>query len=1220
VYLKALTIKGFKSFADAATLQFEPGVTVVVGPNGSGKSNVVDAVAWVLGAQGPRTVRSSKMEDVIFAGSADRSPLGRAEVSLTIDNRSGRLPGGLAEITITRTLFRSGDSEYALNGQSCRLLDVQELLSDSGVGRQQHVIVSQGQLDQILQARPEDRRGVIEEAAGVLKHRRRRERAERRLLATEENLERLGDLVREVKRQIRPLERQAVAARSFAALSEERRTLRLYLVGQELSAIEDRVDAARHEQVMLTGRERDLRDQVAQFDNELEATTADLSSQRQEDVVAVLGRVQGLAERCRGLAGVLVERRRSLDRALDEAADTDVVSTLEAEAARLSADLQTTEAEFAELDPRTEEVVAAEAALAEATAAAAVDAEDLAAQRQAQERWTRAQGEIAPLRQSLQREQTALQRIDERLAAIEQRRAALSGERDQLSEQVRLLDAELPEAERRAVAAAAAAAAASAAAKEAETAARQADRDRHRAAARAETLVRAVEDVRGSAGLVAVAAMSGVVGLVGDTVEVDEGWRLAFEAAAGSALAGLAVEGSVPARAVLERLAQEGTSGTVLVPPAPDTPVTTVIPPEGTEAVRAHVRGRSYSVERLLDRLVGDAVVVAGGWEEAADVALAHPGLVVVTAAGARFAANGWRLQAADTVATQAAVDEALAAAKAAEVVADAATTTLAALRQEAELSAEESRRCSRDVERIGDRRQSVTAALARTVAQLSAVEEELAAAGRHRVEAVERIERDRAQVAAIEQSLPELEAAAQAAAETLAAAASARADVERRRAVLAQVRRELEVRAAGLAERRTVLVDRLADVERRLAGHVAERERAAARRRRLEAEAAVVDRLGRVVDQHAARLAGLLQPLQQRRDRQLAELRQGGARIEALRQQRVDADGALAAVRQQLQQLQIELAQAEVRRQGAVERLQRELGCDVEEAKAARCPQLPDGVAPADRAAEVEAALQKLGPVNPLALDELAEVEERYQFLDGQVEDVRAARRELQQVIRTVDDEVVRVFAEAFADVNEHFQSLVGTLFPGGTGRLSLTDPADLLHTGVEVEVRPAGKNVRKLTLLSGGERSLVAMAFLFAVFRSRPSPFYLMDEVEAALDDVNLHRFLGLVHEFRGEAQLIIVSHQKRTMESADALYGVTMQAGGSSKVVSQKVRKDPAPSGEPAGAVEPGTPAEPADSGAPMKSDAPVESGAPMESDAPVESGAPAEPAESGAPVEH
>ncbi|MGA2037331.1 MAG: AAA family ATPase, partial [Acidimicrobiales bacterium] len=341
MFLKSLTLKGFKSFADPAALRLEPGVTVVVGPNGSGKSNVVDAVAWVLGAQGPRTVRSQRMEDVIFAGSADRPPLGRTEVSLTIDNRAGDLPGGLAEVTITRTLFRSGDSEYALNGQSCRLLDIQELLSDSGVGRQQHVIVNQGQLDAILNARPEDRRAVIEEAAGVLKHRRRRERAERRLAVTEENLERLADLLREVRRQMRPLERQAEAARSHAGLAEELRALRLHLVGRELASLDDRWRSAAAERDLFLEDEAALRSSIAEIDVAADRAASELASSREEDLVIALTRAEALSERCRGLTGVLAERRRSVARALDVATGADVVSTLEADAARLVSELET---------------------------------------------------------------------------------------------------------------------------------------------------------------------------------------------------------------------------------------------------------------------------------------------------------------------------------------------------------------------------------------------------------------------------------------------------------------------------------------------------------------------------------------------------------------------------------------------------------------------------------------------------------------------------------------------------------------------------------------------------------------------------------------------------------------------------------------------------------------------------------------------------------------
>jgi len=1000
MFLKSLTLKGFKSFADPATLQLEPGVTVVVGPNGSGKSNVVDAVAWVLGAQGPRTVRSSKMEDVIFAGSSDRPPLGRAEVSLTIDNRAGNLPGGLAEITITRTLFRSGDSEYALNGQPCRLLDVQELLSDSGVGRQQHVIVGQGQLDGILNARPEDRRGVIEEAAGVLKHRRRRERSERRLAATEENLERLADLLREVRRQMRPLERQAAAARSHASLAKELRELRLHLVGRDLASLDDRRRSATAERELLSEDEAALRSSIAEIDAAADRAAAELASRREEDLVVALTRVESLSERCRGLAGVLAERRRSVAMALEVAAGTDVVSTLESDSARLGGELQELQGEEEALAPLAAEVELAERDLEAEVALQESESGDLAAVRRAEEGL------------------------------------------------------------------------------------READRRRHRLEERAEALERAAEELRGTAAGEVLSGRPGVVGVVSNLVEIADDLRPALEAALGAALEAVVVEGDAAARSALAALASAGSGGTVFAleqrvlnaalggPERPD--AESGLPegaPTGAKWLRDQVRTRVPGVAKLLDGLLVNALFVPGGWEGAVDFALKRPDLVVVDSKGDRFSRSGWRIASGATPDTEGAAAEA--------------------------------------------RRQASECLVATERAQRS-----LAAA----------------------QSLAE----------------ASRRRLEERRVHVGAMRRNLEVKAAALSERRSVLTGRQAEAERRLAGHSAERARAGERRRRLEAEGATVDRLDATVAGCAGRLTGLLERVQQRRARHLDEVRAGGARLDTLRHERSEADSRLTSTRERLQRLELELAEIGVRYEASSEALRRELGCEPAEAAATVCPQLPEGVDARSRAAALEAELATLGPINPLALEELGNLEERHRFLEEQVDDVRRARRELHQVIRAVDEEIVRVFAEAFADVNQHFQVLMSTLFPGSTGRLVLSEPTDLLDTGVDVEARPAGKNVRKLSLLSGGERSLVALAFLFAVFRSRPSPFYLLDEVEAALDDVNLHRFLDLLHEFRGEAQLIIVSHQKRTMEAADALYGVTMAPGGSSKVVSQKVSR--------------------------------------------------------------
>ena len=1159
MFLKSLTLKGFKSFADPSTLQMEPGVTVVVGPNGSGKSNVVDAVAWVLGAQGPRTVRSSKMEDVIFAGSADRPALGRAEVSLTIDNRAGHLPGGLAEITITRTLFRSGDSEYAINGQPCRLLDVQELLSDSGVGRQQHVIVSQGQLDQILNARPEDRRAVIEEAAGVLKHRRRRERAERRLAATEENLERLGDLLREVRRQMRPLERQAAAARSHASLAVELRDLRLFLIGRELAALDERRRTTTVERDRLGAAEAELRSSLDELDAAADTAAAELSAQREDGLVAALTGVHGLGERCRGLGGVLAERRRSLVQALEAAADADVVSSLEADAARLAHELETTAIEAQELDPATQAVAAAEAELARDVAAFDAATGDLGAMRGSQEAFAVSRGEREPLRRALERDGDDLAQLDERVADVERRRIALQSESDALT-------GRRAEAENEVTASAARADAARAAAREisetwdvAESSRRQAEQTRHRLEARAEALARAAAEARGTAGADVLAGVPGVLGSLVELVEIDDGWQGAFEAAIGAALAAVVVNDAETARSALTLLHDRDVLGTVLTlrSTAPG-PMGERLQPADAEPVRGHVRSGVPGVEALLDRLLVGAVLVDGGWRPAVDYALDHPDLVVVTSTGDRFSSTGWIVHAGSAPASTMATEQARREAEAAAAAAGQAESELTAARAAADEARASAAAAVRDAERAVDRRQALDDALTRLGSETVELERERSEASRHRIALADRIERDTVRLEELDARLPDLERAATDADARLRSAEETRRRQLERRAEVDGQRRELEVRIAGLAERRTVLSVRLQDVERRLAGHVAERDQAGERRRRLEADALAVDRLAVVVERHAARLADLGERLQQERSRQLEEVRAGGARLDVLRRERAAVEGRMTETRDRLQRLALELAESGVRQESAIEALRRELGCEPDTAMSAVCPPLPDGIDAAARANAIETELASLGPVNPLALEELGTLEERHRFLEEQVEDVRRARRELHQVIRAVDDEIMRIFAEAFADVNEHFQVLVATLFPGGTGRLVLTDPTDILETGVEVEARPAGKNVRKLSLLSGGERSLVALAFLFAVFRSRPSPFYLMDEVEAALDDVNLHRFLDLLHEFRDEAQLIIVSHQKRTMEAADALYGVTMTPGGSSKVVSQKVQR--------------------------------------------------------------
>src|SRR5579875_2778651 len=1154
MFLRSLAMKGFKSFADPTVLEFEPGVTVVVGPNGSGKSNVVDAVAWVLGAQGPRALRSATMADVIFAGSSTRPPLGRAEVSLTIDNASGKLPLDMAEVTITRTLFRSGESEYAINGAPCRLLDIQELLSDTGVGRQQHMIIGQGQLDSVLNARPEDRRAIIEDAAGVRKHRQRRERAERRLAATQENLERLGDLVREVRRQIRPLERQASAARTHAAVAARLAELRQYLAGVELAELA--------ELGALRAEEASLRDRVDRLDREASAAAAELASRREEDLAALLGHLRALLERCRGSARVLGERRRALAASLDAAFDVDVVSTLEAEAARLAEEMAACEAEAHALAPELEALARSEAELAEqerASEAAWGHAEEVA---DAEEALQVARARIEVLRRTGAQARAGLATLERRIEALGARRQELEALARRAAEDVASGERRRAELEAAAQSAATRVEATAAEAEAAERALAEADQQRHRSAARAEALGRALQELQGSGGREVLQGREGVVGALVELVAIDPGYESAFEAALGASMAAVVVEGRHAAREALARLRQHGAPGAVLA--APERPGGTPVPqlPAGVEPLRPHVRARSGPggpLDAVLDAVLASAVAVEG-WEEAVDVALERPDLVVVTTEGDRFARSGWRVRSASRLVTVAAVEEAEARAERARAEAEAA----AVARRAARAAHEEARAQAHEATRALDRHLAELAAARaegdRAASELTRLAAELDDLARTHAEVAASAAAEAAVLAEHEASIPVLEAALAEAAERAAGARAARAALDARRAELAETRQQLERAEAGLAERRRVLTERRKEVERRLVGHGEEREAAARRRLRLEADVRAVDRLAAVVSGCRERLEAAELELSSDYQRQLEAVRAGGDRLERLRAERAAAEARLAEVRDRTRALDHEAAEVEVRTEALADALFQQFGLRPAEVVGRPCPELPEGVSAAEQVGVLAAELERLGPINPLALEELGELEERHRELERQTDDVRAARRELQEVVRTLDKEIAETFAAAAADVNEHFSELVATLFPGGTGRLVLTEPEDLLNTGVDIEIRPAGRTVRRVSLLSGGERSLSALAFLFAVFRSRPSPFYLMDEVEAALDDVNLHRFLDMVHGFRDEAQLIIVSHQKRTMEAADALYGVTMAPGGSSQVVSQRVSERP------------------------------------------------------------
>ncbi|HLH46476.1 MAG TPA: AAA family ATPase, partial [Acidimicrobiales bacterium] len=862
MFLKSLTLKGFKSFADTTTLEFEPGVTVVVGPNGSGKSNVVDAVAWVLGAQGPRALRSSKMEDVIFAGTPKRAALGRAEVSLTIDNSAGLLPIEFSEVTITRTLFRTGESEYAINRVPCRLLDVQDLLSDTGVGRQQHVIVSQGNLDAILTSRPEERRLIIEEAAGVLKYRRRKERSERRLEATEASLLRLQDLLREVRRQLRPLEKQAEAARRHDGLAAELGALRRHLAGRDLVAVQARLTSAAERGAELARAESEVRSALAAFDAEVIAGEAELSARRRKgeelDLAEVVSRAERIRARAAGAVALLDQRRRSLERELVATLDEDVIASLESESASLAAQLEAVATEAAGLGPQRAEVAQAEEHLAAETDA--VEAQWGAEGRAPADPAAEARGELGARRVAIDRARAEQRRLESRAAAA-------AGRRDRLAEESMRLRSEAEEVDARAAGLNAAAEEAAAAATEADAALaaaeerrRTADAALHHWQARAEALAQALDQARARAGAERLASVTGVVGTLLELVQVDEGWEAAFEAAAGEALAAVVVDSGEAAGRALEELRRGGDAGAVLSlgggVPAPAAP-----PPPGVAAVRGAVRSRLPAVNALLDRLLAPAVHVPD-FATAVDLAGRRPDLVVVTSEGDRFAGGLWRTGVGGTGATGAALDEAQEKAAAARAHAARAAADAAEARRTLEERAAAAARREGERAAAEARRRTLSDATARVDVELTDAAGEADAAERQKAEAAERLAAESARVDELAVLLPALEAEAAEAAERVLAARAARDRLVERAAAVAGMRRELEVRAAGLEERRQLLERRRDDVDARLANLGSQRATAAARRQRLEREVMAVTALATLAAGLEPALAGALDRL----------------------------------------------------------------------------------------------------------------------------------------------------------------------------------------------------------------------------------------------------------------------------------------------------------------------------------------------------------------------
>jgi chromosome segregation protein len=1105
MFLRSLQIRGFKSFADKTVLEFAPGVSVIVGPNGSGKSNLVDAISWVLGEQGPRALRGAQMADVIFAGSPQRSALGMAEVKLVIDNSAGLIPVPMTEIEISRMIFRSGESEYRIGGQVVRLLDVQELLSESGIGRALHTVVGQGQLEDVLTSRPEDRRTYIEEAAGVAKHRKRKERAERKLSGLDQDVLRLQDVLAELRRQLKPLKQQAEMAKRHEALTQEADGIAVRLAAGRLRDLLVERDRRKEGWDEGLARRTAARERLDALDERV-GRSAD---ERARSVWALQEAEAAFGQAQEAKSGAELELRRAVEMASDarqalaaQAGRDARLDALEQDLARLQARFDETSHE---LTTRSTELDAAEAAFG-AAAEARRDAED--ERRRIAEESAAHRAEIETIRRSIATHERERARLEESLTQVRERRDRTSAERDELSKTVEDLDAGVaPKAERRA----------------------ELERERHslsdsvdqleegirRLELRRDVLRGRLDDLEQTPGSRFLEEHAGrAAGLLGSLVRASDGWERALRAGLGPLADAVVYEDAAAAIAD----APGGDGATLAM--SGGGPAAHAL---SSERTLLSIVDAEPSVRGLVSTLLKD-VYLAESLEQAAAQHAEHPKASFVTRDGVLI---GPALIRTTTTQADSRADEVRR--ELAVVERDHAKAVSAARPRRRRLDeiAAELDRIAREIEDVDAQITGAAERIARVDGELASIakEEEFLAqrlAGMDDAAAVWRANLAAAEPVTYE--LPELPHTPEPPIHARVAVETLRRERDRIQGRLSSVRSEREELAAqdedalrSRAEEATLAREtaeqRLAACETALEAATASRSAAAVAERSATDEEAEVNRLWR----------------------------EASTELDRLRETYEDEDRARGDLERRIRD---------------AERLLRE-GHQREPAEALAELEEDDAVPALERKAElVQRRLAMLGRVNLLAGGEFEALQERHDFLQRELDDVRRARRDLLEVIQRIETEIVTTFEAAYRDVAAEFERLIGELFPGGEGRLVSTSPEDPLSTGIEIEARPGRKRVKRISLLSGGERALTALAFLFAIFKARPSPFYLMDEVEPALDDVNLHRFITLIEGFARDAQVLVVTHQKRTMEVAGMMYGVSMSKEGTSKVVAQRM----------------------------------------------------------------
>ncbi len=1163
MHLKSLTLRGFKSFADKVNLKFERGITVIVGPNGSGKSNLTDAVLWVLGEQSPRSLRGASMEDVIFTGSSARQALGTAEVSLTLDNSDGSLPIEYSDVTVTRRLYRSGESDYSLNESPCRLLDIQELLSDSGLGRDAYSIISQGRLEETLNARPEERRALIEEAAGVLKHKKRKERALRRLRSMDQHLTRAKDILQEVNRQLRPLRAQAGQAEAYRELSREMQdleigeaTLRLKKLQAEWDkvlaregALSTEVDEHKEERARLEG-------EVERLQTELEnrgVLAGDLGEQRRR-ITATRERLSTglllLEEKGKNLVQRASEMRQMISQLESR------MRRVESEKAGLDQERQSVEARineqyaaFGEARRRSETVkkkrLESDEALAALTARLHADEAALASARD------RAHGLSVGSSEALSR----VEMLEGASKDAKVRVKELRETQEKVTGQAAALDGDLERSRRELADEEENRERAGEKQGEVDDELRSVRQQLAKTEAQAAALSESMRSMPGSAEAIDEALgpdRKKVVGVLKDLIEVPPELEKAVEAALGPDLFCVVVNKASTAGAIAARMAA-GQGGAVSIAaleffpaatggPAADSLAASVRCRKGVAGLVDSLLGRVFRAETLADAL--DSRADGAGYVTARGELVVGRGKIVLRAGGEEYGLLGSKRRLAELEGRIGALE-----------------------RQVADL---ESRRteCEADLRAAGEAERKAAAALARLEAERGALDNRLASlkvemanwiargqqADKETAELGQRVHRAKEDAAESQREIKRLEKSVVKARQELPAVTAARDEAlaaeSHASAEITQCRLEMDAAAVSQGQLKTREMRLSAELEELVAQLATERGlvvQLETMRARIQPVHVLYSGLMEGARLSVARLeeqyAGEAASSQGLRD----SLHESQERLRSLAERLEEVTGRLRDV-------ELKKAQLELQVTGAVQRIVDDLDVPLE--KALERPTELTADEYRQRIGQVKSKIGRLGPVNPIAMKELDELEERQRFLTEEIDDLLNSKDALDRIVKAVDRKIRQRFQAAFDDVNNHFQKVFAQLFPGGYAELVLTDPDNLEETGIDIEAQPSGKKVQRLTLLSGGERALVSVALLFAVYHTRPSPFYVLDEVEAALDDINLQRFIQMIRDLSSDTQFLIITHQRRTMEIADCLYGVSMQAEGVSRLISQKM----------------------------------------------------------------